>query len=74
MATAAPNSSSSTAAVGEDVCAVCGRTVDGAAFCHIYQEGRRITLCSPACAEVLLHRSESSSKGNAFADADSSWR
>jgi hypothetical protein len=73
MAAAAPTSSS-TAAVGEDVCAVCGRAVDGSAFCHIYQDGRRITLCSPACAEVLLHRSESSPNGNAFADADSSWR
>jgi hypothetical protein len=39
-------------------CAVCGREVGNLAFCHIYHEGRKITLCGPACAELFLHRTD----------------
>jgi hypothetical protein len=38
-----------------EVCAICGRAVESVAFCHIYREGRRITLCTPSCAEIFLH-------------------
>ena len=40
-----------------EVCAVCGKVADGDRwFCHFYGEHSRVTLCSPACAEIYLHR------------------
>lgn len=45
----------------EGVCAVCGREAGLTPFCHIYRDGRTITLCAPACAELFLHRSDSES-------------
>ncbi len=40
----------------DESCAICHRDGGGAAFCHVYEEGRKVTLCSPACAEAWLHR------------------
>jgi hypothetical protein len=40
-----------------EVCAVCGKDAEGDRwFCHFYGEHSRVTLCSPACAEIFLHR------------------
>lgn len=43
----------------EERCAVCGKEANGDRwFCHIYGDQGRVTLCSPACAEVYLHRTK----------------
>ena len=40
-----------------EFCAVCGKDANGDRwFCHFYTDERHDTLCSPACAEVFLHR------------------
>lgn len=39
-----------------EVCAICGKDAHSEpSFCHFYQVDRRVTLCSPACAERYLH-------------------
>ena len=43
----------------QERCAVCGKEANGDRwFCHFYGEHGRVTLCSPACAEVYLHPPE----------------
>jgi hypothetical protein len=42
-------------AMDTERCAVCGTNADEAlAFCHLYPEGRRIALCTRACAEQFI--------------------
>jgi hypothetical protein len=44
--------------IGAERCAVCGAKIEEAlAFCHFYPEERRVTLCTPACAEDFLRGS-----------------
>jgi len=38
-------------------CAICGQEVRiEQPFCHLYEQGRRITLCCPTCVSVYLER------------------
>ena len=40
-------------------CAVCGKDADGDRwFCHFYGGQKRITLCSPKCAEKYMRSQE----------------
>jgi len=40
-----------------EFCVVCKKEADGDRwFCHFYTDRSRDTFCSPACAEVFLHR------------------
>ena len=42
-----------------EVCAVCGKaTSEWNWFCHFYEVPRRVTLCSPDCADSYLHPPE----------------
>ena len=45
-------------AADREVCAVCSRDAGlaGPCFCHFYPRGERVSLCTPACAEVYLAR------------------
>lgn len=45
----------STSPEGDELCAVCGQAIRNA-FCHLYGEAKTVSLCSPACAEIYLHR------------------
>jgi len=43
--------------VAGEQCEVCGADArDGRSFCHLYPEGRQVTLCGPDCAEKYLRR------------------
>jgi len=43
--------------VAAERCEMCGADArDGRAFCHLYPEGRQVTLCGPDCAEKYLRR------------------
>jgi hypothetical protein len=57
-------------------CAICGKAADGDRwFCHFYEEKGRVTLCSPGCAELFLHRPVGETNGNGWgtSDASNSW-
>ena len=52
-----------------ETCAICrGNAAGSHAYCHFYVEGRRIALCSPACAEEFLRGPARPGNGNAPRD------
>ena len=40
--------------VDSTLCAYCRRPVEGGRACHLWKDGRAVTLCSSNCAEASL--------------------